>query len=139
MDFRIGRLIKIRYIDARNLSDSRYTEHATFNQQIAIADVVVGNKRDLYGPQDEAKLASYVETTGGYGAELLFTEQGRLSAELLEGATARRSPCRWAASGATRRTPSSSGSRRASGESARRSTRRGTWQGGRTRSTCWAR
>jgi len=34
----------ITLVDARNLADARYTEHSTFNQQIAIADVVVGNK-----------------------------------------------------------------------------------------------
>jgi len=38
----------ITLVDARQLSDIRYTANETFNQQIAIADVIVGNKQDLY-------------------------------------------------------------------------------------------
>ncbi|NMV06592.1 CobW family GTP-binding protein, partial [Vibrio parahaemolyticus] len=33
----------ITLVDARKLSDPKYTEHETFNQQITIADTVVGN------------------------------------------------------------------------------------------------
>ena len=42
----------ITLVDARQLSDSRYSEHETFKQQIAIADVIVGNKQDLYQQSD---------------------------------------------------------------------------------------
>lgn len=45
----------ITLVDARKLSDPKYTEHETFNQQITIADTVVGNKRDLYQDEDEQK------------------------------------------------------------------------------------
>ena len=47
-------------VDARKLSDPRYTNHDTFNQQIAIADIVIGNKLDLYEDDDKAKLSAYV-------------------------------------------------------------------------------
>jgi len=75
-------------VDARKLSDKRYTEHATFNQQIAIADIVVGNKQDLYGEEEKNRLESYVVEKGALGAELCFTEQGILDPALLQGTTA---------------------------------------------------
>jgi len=75
-------------VDARKLSDARYTEHATFNQQIAIADIVVGNKQDLYGEEEKTRLESYVTEKGAPGAALCFTEQGILDPALLQGKTA---------------------------------------------------
>ena len=51
-------------LDARKLSDSRYTSHETFNQQIAVADTVIGNKLDLYEDKDQEKLIAYVKKTG---------------------------------------------------------------------------
>ncbi len=77
----------ITLVDARNLADHRYTEHATFNQQIAIADVVVGNKQDLYQPQDRVQLEHYAKSKSQSDVEVVFTEQGRLSLTTLEGAT----------------------------------------------------
>lgn len=75
-------------VDARKLSDRRYTEHATFNQQIAIADIVVGNKRDLYGPGDEQQLRAYIKEQGAANARVVFTEQGIVAPEILSGRTA---------------------------------------------------
>ena len=75
-------------VDARKLDDSRYTEHATFNQQIAIADVIVGNKRDLYQPGHEDLLKHYASSKAPAEASIVFTEQGQVSIKLLEGSTA---------------------------------------------------
>jgi G3E family GTPase len=75
-------------VDARKLEDPRYTDHATFNQQIAIADVVVGNKQDLYQPNHEAVLRKYVAVKALPNTDIVFTQQGRLSVELLQGSTA---------------------------------------------------
>ena len=72
-------------VDARKLSDTRYTSHETFNQQIAIADVVVGNKADLYEQEDKTRLISYVEQLGKSPAQLIFTEQGKIDFSLLQG------------------------------------------------------
>jgi G3E family GTPase len=77
----------VTLVDARHLTDRRYTEHETFNQQIAIADVVVGNKSDLYGNDDRDRLKAYVEKQGAPRAEVLFTEYGNLDPALLVGAT----------------------------------------------------
>jgi G3E family GTPase len=78
----------ITLVDARNLADARYTEHSTFNQQIAIADVVVGNKQDLYKPKDKARLEHYANSKSQSQVEVIFTEQGQLSLATLEGPTA---------------------------------------------------
>jgi G3E family GTPase len=75
-------------VDARKLEDARYTEHQTFNQQIAIADVVVGNKQDLYQSHHCELLKSYVNSSSGDDVEIFFTEQGRVPLGLLEGGTA---------------------------------------------------
>ncbi|MDF7799514.1 GTP-binding protein [Pontiellaceae bacterium B1224] len=75
----------VTLVDARHLSDSRYTEHEIFNQQIAIADVIVGNKADLYQEADKNTLKTYIDKQGASHVELMITEQGRLSPSLLEG------------------------------------------------------
>ena len=75
-------------VDARKVNDKRYTDHETFNQQIAIADIVVGNKQDLYGSEDKARLESYVKDKGLPEATVIFTEQGVIDPGLLLGETA---------------------------------------------------
>lgn len=75
-------------VDARKLTDSRYTSHDTFNQQVAIADVIVGNKTDLYGEEDESRLQQYAKQHGQPGAEVVFAQQGAISVDLLAGPTA---------------------------------------------------
>ncbi|WP_243633842.1 CobW family GTP-binding protein [Motiliproteus coralliicola] len=77
----------ITLVDARQLDDSRYTDHPTFNQQIAIADLIVGNKQDLYQTGDHAKLEAYVAKQAKPDVPVLFTEQGELAPELLNGAS----------------------------------------------------
>lgn len=74
-------------VDARKLSDSRYTSHDTFNQQIAIADTIIGNKLDLYQDEDKAKLIAYVEQQGQPHAQVLFTQHGEIAVSQLQGAT----------------------------------------------------
>ena len=75
-------------VDARNLSDSRYTEHDTFNQQISIADIVVGNKHDLYQGDELAALERYVKKIVESNITVSFTEQGRIDPQWLKGETA---------------------------------------------------
>jgi len=75
-------------VDARNLTDSRYTEHDTFNQQISIADIVVGNKHDLYQGDELATLERYVKKIVKNKVTVSFTEQGRIDPQWLQGETA---------------------------------------------------
>lgn len=74
-------------VDARKLSDTRYTSHDTFNQQITIADVIVGNKQDLYQESDKANLIAYVQKRGRKNTELIFTEQAKIDFSVLQGET----------------------------------------------------
>ena len=74
-------------VDARNLTDARYTRHPTFNQQIAIADIVVGNKHDLYGDGDSANLRAYAAAHARAHAAIEYTSHGALDLEWLRGPT----------------------------------------------------
>jgi G3E family GTPase len=74
-------------VDARKLSDPRYTKHDTFNQQIAIADIVIGNKLDLYHNKDRSKLIEYVKKQGQPDAEVIFAQYGEIPVSVLAGLT----------------------------------------------------
>lgn len=74
-------------VDARKISDERYTNHETFNQQIAIADTVIGNKLDLYKSGHKDELIAYVKQHGQPHTVVEFCEYGRLSLTQLEGPT----------------------------------------------------
>lgn len=74
-------------VDARKLTDSRYTSHETFNQQIEIADIVIGNKQDLYDGTDKEKLAEYINSIAGEDTQLIFTEQAQIDFAYLQGST----------------------------------------------------
>lgn len=76
-------------VDARNFADERYASHPTFLQQLEIADVIVGNKEDLYATQDKANLVAYVDQHCAANVELVVTRYGQLGLEKLEGATLR--------------------------------------------------
>ena len=75
-------------VDARKLADPRYTQNATFNQQIAIADIVVGNKQDLCLQNESARLSPYVRAHAAPGTDIVFTRFGELAPHWLQGATA---------------------------------------------------
>lgn len=75
-------------VDARKLADTRYTQNATFNQQIAIADVVVGNKQDLCLHNELERLAPYVRAHAAPGTNVVFTRFGELAPHWLQGDTA---------------------------------------------------
>ena len=77
----------VTLVDARNLASDRYTQLQIFNQQIAMADVIVGNKADLYGDGDREALRAYAKTHGAPHAEVIVTEQGALEPSWLQGPT----------------------------------------------------
>ncbi len=79
-------------IDARKLAHPRYTDHATYNQQIEVADTIVANKVDLYTEGDKARLLAYVEQQGKSPANVVFTQQGQIPIAALEGVTAHPPP-----------------------------------------------
>jgi len=75
----------VTLVDARQISDSKYTGHATFNQQITIADTIVGNKQDLYSPADKIKLTEFVQCNSKEARDIQFTEHGMLDLTWLQG------------------------------------------------------
>ena len=68
----------ITLVDARKLVDNRYTNHETFNQQIEIADLIIGNKKDLYQPVDTNNLQKYVESLCDEQTPVKLVTQGEL-------------------------------------------------------------
>lgn len=77
----------ITLVDARKLTDSRYSENLIFNQQIEIADTIVGSKLDLYQASDQAALITYLKAQPFPAKEILFIEHGQLSLNTLFGNT----------------------------------------------------
>ena len=69
----------ITLIDARKVSDERYTLHPTFNQQIEIADVIVANKADQYQTDDFARLLDFLESRSLLSSKSVYqVSQGAL-------------------------------------------------------------
>ncbi len=79
----------ITLVDARKLIDPRYTNHDTFKQQIDIADIVVGNKRDLYQDEEYIRLKNYVAERKGPNTQIVLTEHGNLDPMMLQGSSDR--------------------------------------------------
>ncbi|TVU79175.1 GTP-binding protein [Vibrio tasmaniensis] len=77
----------VTLVDARKLSDTRYSEHDTFNQQITIADTIVGNKVDLYKSGDAEKLAEYVAQVCHPDTKLIFAHHGKIPSDEFDGNT----------------------------------------------------
>ncbi|MEZ9244986.1 GTP-binding protein [Vibrio lentus] len=77
----------ITLVDARKLSDTRYSEHDTFNQQITIADTIVGNKVDLYKSGDAEQLAEYVAQVCHPDTKLIFAHLGKIPYDEFDGHT----------------------------------------------------
>lgn len=72
-------------VDARKISDPRYTEHDVFNQQLDIADVLVANKTDQYAAQDYPALCRYLDLRPStQNTPRHQTQQGHIELEWLE-------------------------------------------------------
>ncbi len=77
----------VTLVNARHLADARYTGDENFNQQIEVADIIVGNKTDLYQPNDKDQLRAHIKKVSGAGVKLEFTTNGALDWSMLEGET----------------------------------------------------
>lgn len=75
----------ITLVDARNVSDTRYTEHNTFNQQIDMADTIIGHKADMYDANIRQNLIEYVHTRRDRVIPIEFVAQGNIHIDLLNG------------------------------------------------------
>lgn len=68
----------ITLIDPRKLSDSRYTENANFQDQIAVADVLVANKTDECGEQERHNFEQLLTRFSPPKSGAYWVEHGRL-------------------------------------------------------------
>ncbi len=75
-------------VDARKVSDSRYTQHDTFNQQIDMADKIIGHKHDLCTGEDQQKLLGYIANRRGKNVPVSFSQHGQVAIHLLSGKSA---------------------------------------------------
>lgn len=82
-------------VDARNIADERYLRSDTFRQQLEVADLVVANKSDLYGPDDLQNLHRYLAFLPGEAEKPLQTvEQGRIEPNWLQASSGFNPPAR---------------------------------------------
>lgn len=71
-------------VDPRKLSDERYIGNATFNDQIAVADVLVANKIDQCSPLDRANFDDLVASFTPPKQASFAVEQGALQLPWLD-------------------------------------------------------
>ena len=70
-------------VDARKVNDERYASHATFNEQIEVADIIVASKADAYDTDEVANLEHYLQSKG-WDKPVVSAEHGRLSLDVLD-------------------------------------------------------
>lgn len=71
-------------IDPRKLSNTRYTENPNFQDQLAVADVLVANKTDLCGEQEKTAFNELVKSFEQAKQGSYWVEQGQLDAAWLD-------------------------------------------------------
>ncbi len=74
----------INLLDARQLKDSRYTEHKAFVDQVQLADILIANKADLYTEEDRLMFYQYAASFLPAIDRLFMVSRGRLELEWLE-------------------------------------------------------
>ncbi|TCL07281.1 CobW family GTP-binding protein [Sodalis ligni] len=70
-------------LDARQLSDARYTDNENFRDQLAAADIIIANKQDSYAPRDRELLAAWARDHGGE-RPIIGATRGDISLALLD-------------------------------------------------------
>ncbi|WP_022960415.1 CobW family GTP-binding protein [Spongiibacter tropicus] len=74
-------------VDARKVHDERYTQHASFRQQLAIADVIIANKADLYSDGDLPALMAFLEQIVDLNEKAVYpVAHGQVDTDWLNGA-----------------------------------------------------
>ena len=75
----------ITLVDARKINEERYVNHAIFNEQLEIADIIVASKSDLYSNQDLLNLKRYLKQKQWLANKDVHpVYDGKLSADWLE-------------------------------------------------------
>ncbi|REG86591.1 CobW family GTP-binding protein [Marinomonas pollencensis] len=71
-------------LDARNLADTRYTQHAIFNDQLECADVLVASHVTDYCEADTRRLMEYCQARGLLAEQLVMNTTMKLLEEDLD-------------------------------------------------------
>ena len=74
----------VALVDARNLSDTKYTENSNFQDQLAVADVVVANKADQYTEYDALLFDGWVSRQAPAKSAFGKVEQGTFDLSWLD-------------------------------------------------------
>ncbi|WP_019024765.1 MULTISPECIES: GTP-binding protein [unclassified Thioalkalivibrio] len=74
----------ITVMDARHLSSPRHREHPNWNDQIALADILLANKADLYSEADREALQAFVAAMPPPRPLVVETTQGRVESGWLD-------------------------------------------------------
>jgi len=74
----------IGLVDARQLSQPRYTTHTTFKDQIHLADIIVASKADLYNEKDHQNFENFVRALDPPKQHLAKIEHGKVNKKWLE-------------------------------------------------------
>ncbi len=78
----------ITLVDARKLDDARYTGHQIFQQQLEFADVIVGNKKELYINNEYQHLKTYIQDAfPQHTKEFYQVSNGEISLSWLAGSS----------------------------------------------------
>ncbi|WJY13479.1 GTP-binding protein [Pectobacteriaceae bacterium CE90] len=70
-------------LDARQLSNSRYTDNENFRDQLAAADIIVANKQDTWQDDDRRALTQWYQASGD-GRQLVTVSQGQVDMQYLD-------------------------------------------------------
>ncbi|NTW69303.1 MAG: GTP-binding protein [Chlorobiaceae bacterium] len=71
-------------VDARKLGDSRYREHPSFQDQLNLADIVIGNKADCYSAEDHNAFLELAESALPAKSVISEITYGQLDLRLLD-------------------------------------------------------
>lgn len=74
----------VTLVDPRKLTDNRYTDNANFQDQMAVADILVANKTDLCTEQDKTDFVQLVQGFVPQKHSSHWVEQGQLQAAWLD-------------------------------------------------------
>tara|TARA_S200000501_G_scaffold379014_1_gene446372 strand:- start:3859 stop:4788 length:930 start_codon:yes stop_codon:yes gene_type:complete len=77
----------VTLVDPRNLNEKRYADNKIFNEQISIADIIVGNKNDLCSSDDNELLVGHSKKHTLFNPKIIFTNHGKLDLDILQGST----------------------------------------------------
>jgi len=74
----------INLLDARNLSDERYTKNESFVDQVNLADILIGSKSDTYSENDKHNFMDYAAQLKPEKSKVIMLEQGELKLQWLD-------------------------------------------------------